>query len=96
MDISTFLTSLAGTGLISVALARWLTERLVEHRLSRALKDHDAEIQRRFTSYKAELDAKLRIEVEDLLGEKAAERQYRVEAKKGYMRQSAHCDFSYS
>ncbi|MDR9754456.1 hypothetical protein RG836_23720 [Pseudomonas sp. SZMC_28357] len=82
MDISTFLTSLAGTGLISVALARWLTERLVEHRLSRALKDHDADIQRRFTSYKAELDAKLRIEVEDLLGEKAAERQYRVEAKK--------------
>jgi hypothetical protein len=97
MDISTVISSLVSSGIISLAVARWLGQRLIDQQLNkelaehkgaidievgRELADHTATLNDKFATAKAELDATLHKSVEDYLGEKAAERQYRFEAQK--------------
>jgi hypothetical protein len=93
MDISTIIAALASSGFVSVGGAAWLTKRLVDHRLAKDLKNHEerlnqklaaskAEMDGRLATSKAEVEAMLRRGVEEYLGEKAADRQYRLEARK--------------
>lgn len=93
MDLSTILSSLVSAGVVSIGVARWLAKRIVDHRLTKDLKGYQeqldeklaaskAEMERRLAISKAEVEALLRREVEEYLGEKAAERQYRLDARK--------------
>lgn len=93
MDISTVVTSLVSSGIVSLGAARWLATRIVDHRLSKDLKVYQENLDEKLAAWKAELDtrlaktkaeveAALRREVEEYLGDKAAERQYRLEARK--------------
>lgn len=57
-------------------LARAKTE------LDKELRDHQAQIDERLARQSSEVDAKLRREVEEYLGDKAAEREYQLDARK--------------
>jgi hypothetical protein len=91
--IKTFLASLISSGALGIGAARWMVKHLVDHRLKKDLKDHQAKLDEKLATTKAEFDndlattkaeleAKLRLQVDEILGEKAAERQYRLEARK--------------
>jgi hypothetical protein len=93
MDLTTLLTAMTATGIASVAAAQYLSKRLLEHRLSKDLKDYEANIGERLTRHKADLDkvvndakaeseARLKKEIEEYLGERLVERNYRAEARK--------------
>lgn len=93
MDIVSFLFSIVASGTVSVAVVYFLSEKLVEHRLSKDLKDYDASIEERLLSHRSELDrlvneakvegeARLKREVEEYLGDKAADRTYHFEARR--------------
>jgi hypothetical protein len=93
MDFPTMIGALVSSGVVSIGGAGWLTKRLVDHRLAKDLNRYQerldlslaaskAEMDERLATSKAEVEAMLRREVEDYLGEKAAERQYRLEARK--------------
>src|SRR6266436_657916 len=97
MDATTLISSLISSGIVSFAAARWLAKRLVDHRLRKELAEHkgaiDAKVGKelaehsallndRLTAARTEVDAFLRRSVEENLGERAAERQYRFEAQK--------------
>jgi hypothetical protein len=93
MDLSTVITALLSSGVISLGTAKYLTTRLLDHRLAKDLKDHQegldeklarskAELDSRLAKAKAEVEATLRRGVEEYLGDKAAERQYRLDAQK--------------
>jgi hypothetical protein len=82
MDLSTIIGAVASSGLVSIGGAAWLTKRLVDHRLTKDLKNHQEQLDQKLAASKAEVEAMLHREVEEYLGEKAAERQYRLEARK--------------
>jgi hypothetical protein len=93
MDVATVLTSLVSSGIISLGAARWLTTRLIDHLLTKDLKDYQAaldvklaitksELDSQVATAKANVDAALRRGVEEYLGDKSAERQYRLDARK--------------
>lgn len=93
MDIQALLTAMTTTGVISIGAAQFLSKRLLDHRLTKDLKAYDASIGERLASHKAALDkvvndakaesdAKFKKEIEEYLGERTAERNYRAEARK--------------
>jgi len=119
MDIATILTAMASSGVISIGAARWLTQKLIDHRLAKDLKTYQLALDERLAASKAELDRKLQTDlktyqaaldgnlavskaelesqlstaksnldaslrraVEEYLGDKSAERQYRFDALK--------------
>jgi hypothetical protein len=93
MTILSLLSAMTATGVISIAAAQYLSKKLLDHRLSKDLKDYDASINEKLASHKASLDqlvndakaeseARLKKELDDYLGERSAERNYRAEAKK--------------
>jgi hypothetical protein len=93
MEWTDFLAIVGTTGAISVPAASFLSKLLIEHRLTKDLKLHDAEISRQLAAYKSDLDARvsaaraeyearLKREVEEYLGDRGAERAYGAEAKK--------------
>lgn len=93
MDLTSLITAMTTTGVVSVTAAQYLSKRLLDHRLSKDLKDYDAAIVERLARHKADLDkvvndakaeseAQLRKEIEEYLGERLVERNYRAEAKK--------------
>ena len=93
MGILSVLGAMTTTGFVSVAAANYLSKKLVEHRLSKDLKDYDANIDERLASYKAELnrwvsaenaenEARLKRGLEEYLGDRSAERDYCAEAKR--------------
>jgi hypothetical protein len=47
---------MTATGIISIAAAQYLTKKLLEHRLSKDLKDYDASISEKLAHHKASLD----------------------------------------
>src|SRR5437660_1050313 len=63
MDISTVLTAMVSSGLLSVGAARWLTQRLIDHRLTKDLKTYQADLDERLAKSKAELDGKLQTDL---------------------------------
>lgn len=93
MDIPSLLAAMTTTGIVSVGVAQFLSKRLLDHRLSKDLKDYDANIGERLALHKAALDkvvndakaeseAKLKKELDEYLGDRSAERTYRAEAKR--------------
>ena len=93
MDIATVASAVLSSGVVSLGAARWLTTRLVDHRLAKDLKNHQenldeklatskSQLDERLASVKAEVEAGFRRRVEEYLGDKAAERQYRQDARK--------------
>ena len=93
MDIPTIATAVLSSGVVSLGAARWLTTRLIDHRLAKDLKDYQesldeklarskAQLDERLATAKAETDSNLRRQVDEYLGDKAAERQYRLDARK--------------
>ena len=119
MDIATILTAMASSGVLSIGAARWLTQRFIDHRLTKDLKTYQlglderlaeskteldrklqtdlktyqaaldaslaqskSELDSRLSTAKSELDASLRKSVDEYLGDKTAERQYRFDALK--------------
>src|SRR5436190_20136818 len=92
MDLGTILASLISSGVISLGAARWLGQRFVEHRLARDLINFQQGLDKdlaavksgldsELASVKAHIEATLRREVDEYLGDKSAERQYRLEAR---------------
>jgi len=93
MDIATVASAVLSSGVVSLGAARWLTTRLVDHRLAKDLKEHQetldeklatskAELDERLATVKAEVEATFRRRVEEYLGDRAAERAYRLDARK--------------
>jgi hypothetical protein len=82
MEIGEVVAAMASTGAISVAVAHWLGKTLIERRLSRNDREHEAELSRMLKEHSAEVESKLKKEVEGYLGDQNAERQYRLDAKK--------------
>jgi hypothetical protein len=93
MDIQTVITTLVSSGVISIGAARWMAGRLVDQRLAKDLKYYQAELDEKLAAgkaqfdkdlamAKAELDATLKLEVDEYLADRAAERQYRLDARK--------------
>ncbi len=82
MDIGTIATALGLSVAAAVGVARWLAKRLVDQQLEKDLIRHRSELDQKVGEAKAELNAELRRDVEEYLGERAAERQYAFEAKK--------------
>lgn len=93
MNITELLAGLSVTGVVSVAAARWLAQRLIDHRLKKGLSDYEAELNRRLAEHKADLDqsvnaadaanqARLKKEIEVYLAERSAELTYREEARR--------------
>jgi hypothetical protein len=93
MDLPTLAAAVTSSSILSLAAARWLTVSLVNHRLSKDLEAHRAQIGRESAEFKATLDrslaeataeiqSRLRREVEEYLADRSAERQYALEARK--------------
>lgn len=93
MEVLSLLGAMTATGLTSIGVAHYLSKRLLDHRLSKDLKDYEANISKTLAEHKADLDnrantakvegeAKLKKEIEEYLGERSAERAYCAEAKK--------------
>jgi hypothetical protein len=93
MDLPTIITTILSSGVISLGAARWMTSRLVEHRLAKDLRSYQARIDEKLAAgkaqfdkelvlIKAEFEAQLRRQVEEYLADQAAERQYSLEARK--------------
>jgi hypothetical protein len=93
MDVGTIITALCSSGLFSLGAARWLTTHFIDQRLAKDLKSYQAtldaklvdakgEVDLQLTTVKAELEASLRRSVDEYLGDRAAERQYRFDAQK--------------
>jgi hypothetical protein len=93
MDIGTVITAFLSSGLLSLGAARWLTTRLIDQRLAKDLKTYQANLDARLIAAKGEVDlhlatvkagieASLRKNVDEYLGDRAAERQYRYDAQK--------------
>ena len=89
----TVLASLLGAGGVAFLIARWIATRTVEHGFSLHLQTHRAQLDEALVRTKAALDAdvaaaqaglqaSLHRSTELMLGEEAAERSYRFEARK--------------
>lgn len=63
MDIATILTAIGSSGIISIGVARWLTQRLIDHRLTKDLKTYQLDLDERLAASKSELDRKLQTDL---------------------------------
>jgi len=82
MDVYTVATSLISSLGVSLAGAWWLSKALVSHRLQKALESYKSELQLQHDREKLEIEGQIQERVECLLGDRAAEREYMLEAKK--------------
>jgi hypothetical protein len=88
-DYVTIFSSLLSSVGVSAAAAGWLSKQLIGHRLKKDLEDYKSGLEREMEGYKARLDlqrdeqqSSLRRQVETVLGNEAADRQYVLEARK--------------
>lgn len=82
MGIIELFAALASTGIISIGVAHWLGKTLIERRLDRNAREHEASLSKMLKEHDALVNARLKKEVEAFLGEQSAERQYRMDARK--------------
>lgn len=93
IDVATVLASLGGSGALVFLAGRYLVGKGVDHALAVRLADHQAALARAADTAKAvleaeaeqakaRLDADLKRQVENDLGEAAAERSYNFDARK--------------
>ena len=88
-DYVTIFSSVVSSLGVSAAAAGWLSKQLVGHRLKKDLEDYKTGLRKEMEVHKARLDlqrdeqqAALRRQVETVLGNEAADRQYELEARK--------------
>lgn len=82
MDIATIVGSVMGSLGISASAAAWLSKRLIDQRLGQDMERFKAELTRELARDKAAWEGQIRKEVELYIGERAADREYRLEARK--------------
>ena len=82
LDWPTFLVSVLGSGGAAFAAVKWVGQKWIDHRLEVAVEERKAELAQAANRAKAEIENQLRLSTESLLGEEAAERSYRYEARK--------------
>lgn len=93
MDLQTLVTSVVASGLVSVTAVKALAKTLVDHELGKRQRDHQHRLDEALTLTKSSLDrsmaaataqlqADLRLRVDDYLGARAADRAYELEARK--------------
>ncbi len=82
MEWGTLITVVSSSVGVSAATAAWLTRSLIGHRLSKDLETFKAELAREQARDKAAAEGVVRQQVETLLGDKAAERHYALDARK--------------
>lgn len=75
----TVITSAVG---LSVVTAGYLSRKLVEHQLNKDIELRKSELQSQLITAKATLEAKFKEEVETVLGNRAADREYELDARK--------------
>jgi len=67
---------------ISAAAAAWLTKALVTHELSKDLERRKTELNERLEREKARWEGDVKQQVETILGDRAADREYTLDARK--------------
>lgn len=82
MGIVELLAAMGLTGLVSVKLAGHLADKLISSRIARDAADHAAKLNLAVNAAKAEIEARLKQEVELKLGDAAADRMYHSEARR--------------
>jgi hypothetical protein len=82
LDISGIITTAVSSGIISVAAVNWLGKSLITHQFDKELKRYQADLDRTTNASKSEMEAFLRAQTEEYIGEKAAERQYVFDARR--------------
>lgn len=93
MDLWTIATAIISSASVTLAAARYLAKGWVDNQFAKELQLHQAELDerlatsqasmdRQLAAARAEMDAAFRKEVEEYLGDRAADRQYRLDAKK--------------
>ena len=82
MDVLTILISVLSSLGISAATAWSLSDKLVVYRLRRHIEKYKTELQKELEKEKTLWQAEVRKESEVYIGEKAAEREYKYEARK--------------
>jgi hypothetical protein len=82
MDFATIVGSVMASLGISASTAAWLSKRFVDHRLSKDMEAFKSELTRELARDKASWEGQIRQEVELFLGDRAADREYQLEARK--------------
>jgi hypothetical protein len=82
MDLATVLVSATSAFGISIATVAWLSRTLISHRLEKDIEAFKSALEQNRESDKAELDGRIRQQVETSLGDLAAEREYGLDARK--------------
>lgn len=82
MDISTLVASVVSSLGLSVATLRGLSDRLITHRLDKELAIFRSDLERQRDHDKTELEGRIKERVETTLGDRSAEREYSLEARK--------------
>lgn len=82
MEFLNLLSAMGFTAATTLGAAWLLTEKLINNRLARDLKQFDAKLTTAVNAAKAEIEAQYKERVELVLGDAAADRAYRSEARK--------------
>jgi hypothetical protein len=82
MSITELVTTILASSSISAATVGWLAKRLIEHRLTKNIEQTKSELQAQLDRGKAILEGSIREQVETALGDRAADREYELEARK--------------
>ncbi len=82
MDLATVIVSATSAFGVSIATAAWLSRTLISHRLEKDIEAFKSELERDRDSDKAEIDGRIRQQVETSLGDLAADREYGLDARK--------------
>ncbi len=82
MDTATIIASIVSSVSISVTGVWWLSKTLLAHRLAKDLVDYSAEWKRDLEKEKLEITGDVKERIDTLLSDRAAEREYNLEAKK--------------
>ena len=82
MDPATVIASATSALGISIATAAWLSRTLVSHRLQKEMEAFKSELEESRVTEQAQLEGRIRQQVETSLGDLAAEREYGLEARK--------------
>lgn len=82
MDIATLIAALTSSLGVSAATATWLTRTLIGHRLKKDFESFKSDLDRERAKEKASVEGTVRQQVETVLGELAAQRQYILDARK--------------
>ena len=82
MDWATIVTAVSSSLGLSAVTAAWLSRALISHRLEKDLEAFKSDLERDRAIDKAEVEGRIRKQVESSLGDLAAQRQYHFDARK--------------